>query len=214
MMVCWGMKKRDAGIFAFTPFTALGVAISLFLGFHNNASYGRWWEARTLWGTQIIVIRNLIRFLGGSLGPLPSSSKISTSLGGTSPLDLVGSDDFHENENKNDPKSSPPLSCKKQVIDKEHVDEWRVHIIMLVMAQTHALRAQLRPICKSDNPTALVDRDRFLSEHDRKIVGQSRNPANAILHLVGTIIGKAHSDSHIDTFCMVQLSKMYHPNCM
>ena len=27
---------------AFAPFTALGVAISLFLGFRNNASYGRW----------------------------------------------------------------------------------------------------------------------------------------------------------------------------
>ncbi|GGB51670.1 hypothetical protein GCM10011502_25990 [Oceanisphaera marina] len=28
------------------PFTLLGVALSLFLGFRNNASYARWWEAR------------------------------------------------------------------------------------------------------------------------------------------------------------------------
>ena len=40
---------------SFGPFTALGVAISLFLGFHNNASYSRWWEARIIWGRQIIV---------------------------------------------------------------------------------------------------------------------------------------------------------------
>lgn len=46
---------------------ALGVAISLFLGFHNNASYGRWWEARILWGRQIIVTRDLARFLVGTM---------------------------------------------------------------------------------------------------------------------------------------------------
>ena len=45
----------DALTIGFGPFTALGVAISLFLGFHNNASYSRWWEARILWGRQIIV---------------------------------------------------------------------------------------------------------------------------------------------------------------
>ncbi len=27
-----------------------GVALSLFLGFRNNAAYDRWWEARKLWG--------------------------------------------------------------------------------------------------------------------------------------------------------------------
>ena len=28
------------------PFTLLGIALSLFLGFRNNATYQRWWEAR------------------------------------------------------------------------------------------------------------------------------------------------------------------------
>lgn len=49
------------------PFAALGVAISLFLGFHNNASYARWWEARTYWGGQVIVVRDLARFLLGTM---------------------------------------------------------------------------------------------------------------------------------------------------
>ena len=48
-------EAADALKLTFGPFTALGVAISLFLGFHNNASYSRWWEARILWGRQIIV---------------------------------------------------------------------------------------------------------------------------------------------------------------
>lgn len=31
-------------------FTIFGLALSLFLGFRNNAAYDRWWEARKLWG--------------------------------------------------------------------------------------------------------------------------------------------------------------------
>ncbi|MCA9567048.1 MAG: bestrophin [Myxococcales bacterium] len=36
-----------------TPFSILGVALSIFLGFRNNACYDRWWEARKLWGLLI-----------------------------------------------------------------------------------------------------------------------------------------------------------------
>ncbi|MGO2230354.1 bestrophin family protein [Psychrobacter sp.] len=43
------------------PFTLLGVALSLFLGFRNNASYQRWWEARTLWGQLVYDARSFTR---------------------------------------------------------------------------------------------------------------------------------------------------------
>ena len=49
--------------FDFSPFTAFGVALSLFLGFRNNACYDRWWEARKQWGKQIITVRNLGRIM-------------------------------------------------------------------------------------------------------------------------------------------------------
>lgn len=45
------------------PFTLLGIALSLFLGFRNNASYQRWWEARTLWGQLVYDARSLTRQL-------------------------------------------------------------------------------------------------------------------------------------------------------
>lgn len=38
-----------------------GVALSLFLGFRNNAAYSRWWEARKLWGALIGDVRTLAR---------------------------------------------------------------------------------------------------------------------------------------------------------
>ena len=42
-------------------YTLYGTAIALFLGFMVNASYARWWEARTLWGSIVNHSRNLAR---------------------------------------------------------------------------------------------------------------------------------------------------------
>lgn len=44
-----------------TPFAVIGVALSLFLGFRNNAAYDRWWEARKLWGGLLADIRTFAR---------------------------------------------------------------------------------------------------------------------------------------------------------
>lgn len=37
--------------FTLAPFSILGVAIAIFLGFRNNAGYARYVEARKLWGS-------------------------------------------------------------------------------------------------------------------------------------------------------------------
>ncbi len=58
-----GLQADANTLFTFTPFTALGVAISLFLGFRNNAAYDRWWEGRRQWGSQLIAVRNFGRVL-------------------------------------------------------------------------------------------------------------------------------------------------------
>ena len=34
----------------FEPIVILGTALAIFLGFKNNEAYGRWWEARIIWG--------------------------------------------------------------------------------------------------------------------------------------------------------------------
>jgi putative membrane protein len=51
----------DFGTPGLQPFTLLGVALSIFLGFRNSAAYDRWWEARKLWGQLVFEIRNLAR---------------------------------------------------------------------------------------------------------------------------------------------------------
>lgn len=47
--------------FSMAAMGVFGVALSLFLGFRNNAAYDRWWEARKLWGAMIADMRNLGR---------------------------------------------------------------------------------------------------------------------------------------------------------
>lgn len=187
-------EKVDSGTtFSFSPFTALGVAISLFLGFHNNASYARWWEARQLWGTQIIAVRNLIRFLLGSLGST-GTTEHDTSKTGDEDCDV---------------------EAGRSANDESFANDWREKIILLAMAQTHAVRAQLRPVCLSDTPrTALEDRDRFLDASDRLIVCSAPNPANAILFHASKILGQSdlteysriHASTLIDRLCEIQAS--------
>jgi putative membrane protein len=41
------------------PFSLIGIALSIFSGFRNSASYERWWEARKIIGQLVIDVRNL-----------------------------------------------------------------------------------------------------------------------------------------------------------
>jgi putative membrane protein len=48
-------------VFSGAPFALLGIALSIFLGFRNNACYDRWWEARRQWGVIVFSARHLAR---------------------------------------------------------------------------------------------------------------------------------------------------------
>ncbi|MGI4757182.1 MAG: bestrophin family protein [Janthinobacterium lividum] len=48
--------------FSVAPFTLLGIALSIFLGFRNNACYERWWEARRQLGAMIGEMRSFSRW--------------------------------------------------------------------------------------------------------------------------------------------------------
>ncbi|WP_277189599.1 bestrophin family ion channel [Caballeronia sp. BR00000012568055] len=43
------------------PFALVGIALAVFLGFRNGASYDRWWEGRKLWGGLVNTARSLAR---------------------------------------------------------------------------------------------------------------------------------------------------------
>ena len=47
------------GQYATAGLSVLGIGASVFIAFRNTTAYDRWWEARTLWGSQIINSRVL-----------------------------------------------------------------------------------------------------------------------------------------------------------
>ncbi|MDF2430436.1 MAG: ion channel-forming bestrophin family protein [Mucilaginibacter sp.] len=60
-----------------TPFTLFGIALALFLGFRNNASYDRFWEGRKLWGALLNETRSLARQAVTLSGYDPQSAEVA-----------------------------------------------------------------------------------------------------------------------------------------
>jgi putative membrane protein len=60
------LAYRQAGVSYSLPFSVaaiLGSALAIFIAFRNNSAYGRWWEARTLWGNIVNANRVLARLV-------------------------------------------------------------------------------------------------------------------------------------------------------
>lgn len=53
------------------PFSLIGLALSIFLGFRNNSSYDRFWEGRKLWGQLVNTTRSLTRQIITLVGSHP-----------------------------------------------------------------------------------------------------------------------------------------------
>lgn len=77
VVVEWGAAMWDVNkdySLRMVPFTLIGTALSIFLGFRNNACYDRYWEARKAWGSLVNNSRSLARevslFLAPQAGPL------------------------------------------------------------------------------------------------------------------------------------------------
>lgn len=60
------------------PFTLIGFALSIFLGFRNNTAYDRWWEGRKLWGALINTTRSSARQLLTLIGEVPEGRTLSS----------------------------------------------------------------------------------------------------------------------------------------
>ena len=67
------LLHRDHGTFDTNltplPFSLIGLALSIYLGFRNNTGYDRFWEGRKLWGAMVNVSRTLTRQILTLVGP-------------------------------------------------------------------------------------------------------------------------------------------------
>jgi len=69
------------------PFSLVGVALAIFLGFRNSASYDRYWEARKLWGRLLICVRDAAR-QRLSFGPMAGASAAAGDVDAARPFVL------------------------------------------------------------------------------------------------------------------------------
>ncbi|WP_141588078.1 bestrophin family protein [Myxococcus sp. AB056] len=76
-LVVWAYRQGylDLQISSPAPLSLLGIALSIFLGFRNNACYDRWWEARKHWGALIIELRSFSHEAIALLGDDSSGAK-------------------------------------------------------------------------------------------------------------------------------------------
>jgi putative membrane protein len=217
-----GDRWRDAMEFSFLPFTALGVTISLFLGAHNTASYGRWWEARTIWGTHIIDMRNFLRFVMGTLRSVEGDGSDESTTGvetTSSPITTM----------------TLTVSSTNKADDIEHAvkrsnnnfalnNGWQQTLVRLAMAHAHATRHQLRkePCPFDEGVSALHDRNRFLTLAQQHRVDAAPNPANEILQIMGEIVGQQQQQQQrgqtthggLDTYTRIHLMKLIDKFCV
>ena len=65
------------------PFNLMGLALAIFLGFRNSASYERFWEGRKLWGALMVASRDLVRQFESFLRPAGDSEDEAAELAHT-----------------------------------------------------------------------------------------------------------------------------------
>ncbi len=61
--------------FTAVPFTIVGLALSIFLGFRNSAAYDRYWEGRRLWGELLVTGRILARQVNSLITAGPTATE-------------------------------------------------------------------------------------------------------------------------------------------
>jgi putative membrane protein len=80
-----GHNDKDIGLgIPFLPLSTIGIAVSFYIGFKNNAAYDRFWEARKIWGGIINYSRTwgnqVVNFVHNSNAPKEESVAMQEKL--------------------------------------------------------------------------------------------------------------------------------------
>ncbi|MGF6768925.1 putative membrane protein [Paraburkholderia sp. GAS199] len=137
------------------PFSLIGIALAVFLGFRNNASYDRWWEARKLWGQLLNDSRSLTRqALTLQVGPLPKEDiKEFIAVLGALPHAL------RHQLRSSDPRSDLAARLPKAQFDRVIASRYKPATLMLMLGEWVQRHAQTGAI----DPMAVLAFDRNLN---------------------------------------------------
>ena len=76
----WWMSEHAASALSIPPFTLMGIALAIFLGFRNSVSYERFWEARKQWGALLIAARSLVREVASLSADIELHKRVARTL--------------------------------------------------------------------------------------------------------------------------------------
>lgn len=180
------------------PMSAVGVAVAFYLGFKNNASYGRLWEARKIWGAIVNASRSWA----------------------FSARDLVT--DLHA------PLSPRAAETAETETDAAALPRVRAELVLRHVAWMDALRHQLRQLRSWEHQGPFFQRVREVSlvpeyrEDLREVLGRSLpqaeveevmaqlNPAARLLANQSRQLAQLRSRGLLDGFAHMELQKLLH----
>ncbi|MFY0627727.1 MAG: multidrug transporter [Reichenbachiella sp.] len=167
------------------PLSIIGIAVAFYLGFKNNSSYDRLWEARKIWGGIVNTSRSL----------------------------TVMTRDFVTNEHAHQKKSEEELKSIHRTIVHRHI-AW-MYALTFQMRELRdwehntkddqMLRASLGLQNPSEKFELLKD---YLSEDEYNYIMSKGNKASHILSLQSKHFLKLKEEGHIEDFRHMELEKM------
>jgi len=137
------------------PFSLVGIALAVFLGFRNNASYDRWWEARKLWGQLLNDARSLTRqALTLRTTPLPKedAAEFCAALGALPHA-------LRHQLRKSDPREDLAARLPPALFERVMASRYQPATLMLVLGEWVQRQAQKGSI----DPMAVLAFDRNLN---------------------------------------------------
>ncbi|HJL14764.1 MAG TPA: bestrophin family protein [Sandaracinaceae bacterium LLY-WYZ-13_1] len=165
----WSLHYQFHEDLTIVPFSLVGVALGIFLGFRNNTSYDRFWEGRKLWGRMVNVSRTFTRQILTLIGPIPHQFDGRLT-------------DGHRNPYRGELPSDEQRQDDPDVDELLHFHEEMVH---RVAAYVHMFRMHLRDEDDLDSLYPLIEKDEI-----EALRNESNRPV-ALLQTLGDRIREA-----------------------
>jgi putative membrane protein len=149
-----------------TPFSLIGIALAVFLGFRNNASYDRWWEARKLWGRLLNDARSMTR----QALTLPRESLIEDDVNEFIHVLSALPHALRHQLRKTDPREDLAARLPAPLLDRVMASRYRPTTLMLVLGEWVQRQSRAGAL----DPMAVLAFDRNLNSLSDVIGGCER----------------------------------------
>ncbi len=171
--------------FPWQPISLIGIAVAFYLGFKNNSSYERLWEARKIWGGIVNASRSF----------------------------TVMARDFINNETADTPLSAEELTGLRKRLIRRHIAWLKALSIELRKTKDweHNTASDTRFRKRFDvdySEEKLYEISKYLSEDDYQYVMSKDNKSSHVLSLQSKHMMRLRQDGYIEHFRHLQMQQM------